>query len=170
MKLLDKFTSFASATQISDSQSGYRAYGRRAIESIRIHDTDMGAGSEILAQIKENNLKVHEIPIQVRYDVPSASSQNPLSHGLKVLGNLINLIGYERPMLTFGLSGAVAILLGLIFGFNAFSEYYSTSKLPYGPSFMSGIFLILGLLLVISGLILNTLVQIMKRQKITVSK
>ena len=170
MKLLDRFTSFASSTDISDSQSGYRAYGRKAIENIRIHNQDMSAGSEILAQIKDNNFQVRQIPIHVRYDVPSTSSQNPLSHGLTVLGNLINLIGYERPMLTFGLSGSVAILLGLIFGFNAFSEYYSTSRLPYGPSFLSGIFLILGLLLVISGLILNTLVQILNRQKIKVAK
>jgi glycosyltransferase involved in cell wall biosynthesis len=166
MKVLDKFTSFASRTEISDSQSGYRAYGRKAIQAIRIHNHGMSAGSEILSCIQVNAFQVHEIPIKVRYDVPSTSSQNPLSHGLEVLGSLINLIGYERPMMTFGISGAIATTLGLIFGFFAFSVYYSTKELPYGPSFISGIFLLLGLLLIISGLILNTLVQILKRQKI----
>ncbi|HTY52984.1 MAG TPA: glycosyltransferase family 2 protein [Methanomicrobiales archaeon] len=160
MKVLDQVTSIASSRDISDSQCGYRAYGRKAIESIRIENMDMGAGSEILSQIRANNLRVREIPIQVRYDVPSASSQNPVAHGLEVLGNLATMIGYERPMLTFIFSGVIAVALGLVFGLSAFS--ISGSALPYGPSFISGTFLILGLLLISSGLILKTLVQILK--------
>ncbi len=34
----------------TDSQSGYRAYSRRAIEEIKIRNPNMGAGSEILTQ------------------------------------------------------------------------------------------------------------------------
>jgi glycosyltransferase involved in cell wall biosynthesis len=166
MKVLDRFTSLASNTEIHDSQSGFRAYGRKAIEGIRIQNHGMSAGSEILSYVQDQKLKVQEIPIQVRYDIPNTSSMNPLSHGLEVLGNVINLIGYERPMLTFGISGGVATLFGLITGFYAFSIYHTTNRLPYGPSFISGILLVLGILLIVSGLILNTLVQILKRQKI----
>ena len=37
----------------------------------------MGAGSEILAQSKNYNLEVVEIPITVRYDVGGALAKNP---------------------------------------------------------------------------------------------
>jgi hypothetical protein len=48
---------------------------------------DMGAGSEILTQVKDCNLnlRVVEIPITVRYDISGTSSKNPVSHGFGVL-------------------------------------------------------------------------------------
>ena len=41
----------------------------------------MGAGSEILTQVKNYNLNVVEIPINVKYDIGGTSSKNPVSHG-----------------------------------------------------------------------------------------
>ena len=49
----------------------------------------MGAGSEILTQVKKHNLKLVEIPINVRYDISGTSSKNPVSHGFGVLGEQI---------------------------------------------------------------------------------
>ena len=49
MKVLNLFTRLH-GIKTTDSQSGYRAYGRRAIEGIKIRNPDMGAGSEILTQ------------------------------------------------------------------------------------------------------------------------
>jgi len=50
MKVLNMFTRFVGNMETTDSQSGYRAYSRRAIEEIRIRNPDMGAGSEILTR------------------------------------------------------------------------------------------------------------------------
>ena len=49
----------------------------------------MGAGSEILTQVKNCNLKVVEIPITVRYDISGTSSKNPGRHGFGMLGERI---------------------------------------------------------------------------------
>ena len=57
MKVLNLFTRLH-GTKTTDSQSGYRAYSRRAIEKIRVTNPDMGAGSEILTQAKDYNLKL----------------------------------------------------------------------------------------------------------------
>ena len=65
----------------TDSQSGYRAYSRRAIEEIKIRNPNMGAGSEILTRVRDCNLNVVEIPINMRYDTFGTSSKNPVSHG-----------------------------------------------------------------------------------------
>jgi glycosyltransferase involved in cell wall biosynthesis len=57
MKVLNLFTQLH-GTKTTDSQSGYRAYSRRAIEKIKITNPDMGAGSEILTQVKKHNLNL----------------------------------------------------------------------------------------------------------------
>ena len=49
----------------------------------------MGAGSEILTQSNNHNLKLVEIPITVRYDISGTSSKNPGRHGFGVQGEQI---------------------------------------------------------------------------------
>jgi glycosyltransferase involved in cell wall biosynthesis len=89
MKVLDGATNFAGGIYISDTQSGFRAYGKKAIEKIRFKDNDMFAGSEILMQIKDNDLKFEEVEIHCNYNVGDVSSQNPVSHGVKVLVQIL---------------------------------------------------------------------------------
>jgi hypothetical protein len=162
MKVLDMATMAAGGINVSDTQSGFRAYGKRAIEAIHIHNDGMAAGSEILLQVKENNLKVGEVPIVVRYDLGSTSSKGPVAHGLDVLNQLVKVISYRRPIWFFGLPGLCLAIFGVIVGSLAFSEYYLTSKFPYLLSMVSGLALILGLLLITTGLILNSIVQMVK--------
>ena len=89
MKILDGLTRFVSHLNITDSQSGFRAYSKKAIHAIQIKDTGMGAGSEILIEAVRNHLKIAEAPINVRYDIGSTSSMHPLFHGLSVVNTII---------------------------------------------------------------------------------
>ncbi|CAD6490957.1 MAG: hypothetical protein ANIMEMIM_00050 [Candidatus Argoarchaeum ethanivorans] len=50
MRVLNMFTRLVRNMETMDSQSGYRAYSRRAIGGIKIRNSDMGAGSEILTR------------------------------------------------------------------------------------------------------------------------
>jgi len=166
MKVLDYFTSFAGAERNIDSQSGFRAYGKKAINAIRISGDGMSVGSEILIKIAENQLKIAEVPINVRYDIEDTSSQNPVSHGVSVVYNIIGLVSYKRPLLAFGIPGAVLVIFGFLTSFNAFSEYYATTKFPYALSMISLVSLIAGLLFLIAALILNYLVVFVKDQRL----
>ena len=60
MKVLNHATKIAGAESTTDSQSGFRAYGKKAINAIHISKEGMSAGSEILVQIAENNLKLQK--------------------------------------------------------------------------------------------------------------
>ena len=113
MKVLNLFTRLVGNIKTTDSQSGYRAYSRRAIEKIKITNPDMGAGSEILAQSKNYNLKVVEIPITVRYDIEGTSSKNPVSHGVGVLMDLIRDFEYTHPLHVFGGIGILILGIGI---------------------------------------------------------
>lgn len=165
MKVLDTATQYASDMNITDSQSGFRAYGKRAIQSIQLGGNDMSAGSEILIQIGAQNLKVAEEPIRVRYDIENTSSQNPFIHGLSVLNAIIKLVSCKKPIWFFGMPGLLLTISGVFVGFMAFSDYYITARFPFAFSMVSALTLIMGMLLITSGLILNALVEIMRASK-----
>ena len=161
MRVLDTATTLAgNGLVVTDSQSGFRAYGKRAIQAIHISDEGMSAGSEILIQASDRHLQVAEVPIRVRYDIEGVSSKNPVSHGIGVLMNIVRLISLRRPLVFFGVPGLFITLMGLGVELHTFSEYYRTAQFHY-ILFTGGFsMLILGLLLVAVGLILYSLVQI----------
>jgi glycosyltransferase involved in cell wall biosynthesis len=165
MKVLDHATKFAGADSITDSQSGFRAYGKKAINAIHISKEGMSAGSEILIQIAENNLTFAEIPIIARYDIEETSSQNPIKHGILVLYNIIGMISYRRPLPAFGIPGFMLFFIGLIFGSWAITEYYTTTHFPFVLAMICGISVMMGLLLIIAALILNYLVIFVARYR-----
>ena len=51
----------------TDSQSGLRAFSKKAIEAIEIRSDRMDFSSEILLEAKRNNLKIVEVPIRAIY-------------------------------------------------------------------------------------------------------
>jgi len=162
MKVLDTATSTAGVKKGTDTQSGFRAYGKKAISVISISGQGMSAGSEILIQISNKKLTLMEVPINVRYDIQDTSTQNPISHGVSVLYDIIILISCLRPLPAFGIPGLILVFLGIVAAYFAFSEYYLTSKFPFVLSMMSEMFLILGLLMGVSALILNAVIVIVK--------
>lgn len=89
IKVLNFSTYIARGLKVTDSQSGFRAYGKKAIEKIRFNGKDMSAGSEILIQAKEYKLKVTEVEIYCRYDLDNCSSQNAVVHEMTVLLSII---------------------------------------------------------------------------------
>ena len=128
MKVLNLSTQVAGNIKTTDSQSGYRAYSRRAIEKIKVTNPDMFicAGSEILTQVKDYDLKVVEIPITARYDIENISTKNPVSHGVGVLNSVIGLIAEKRPLLYIGLPGFVTFVIGVFFGILLLQQYNQT--------------------------------------------
>jgi glycosyltransferase involved in cell wall biosynthesis len=165
MKMLDTATAAAGVEIGIDTQSGFRAYGKKAINAINISGTGMSAGSEILIQIKDKNLSIVEVPINVRYDIEDTSTQNPVTHGFLVLYNIIQMISYRRPLPIFGIPGIVLVLIGFLFGSWAITEYYTTTTFPFVLSMVGGVFVMTGLLLLIAALILNYLVVFVEEQK-----
>ena len=157
MKVLNMFTQFVGNMKTTDSQSGYRAYSRRAIEKIRVTNPDMGAGSEILTQSKNLKLKLVEIPITVRYDIGGTSSKNPWRHGFGVLGGLIRVISENRPLLFFGVAGAVFTIIGLILGAEVLYIANMGRGVAVGSALVSVLFIIIGVFSVFTGLILNAI-------------
>jgi dolichol-phosphate mannosyltransferase len=163
MKLLDTMTRLTGKVDISDSQSGYRAYGRRAIDAITIADDAMGAGSEILTQIMEHNLKVAEVPIRVRYDLENTSSQHPLTHGIDVLDSLVWRVAGKRPFLFIGLPGFLLTVAGIFAGMLLIQGYTQTGLISILNVLLVVIVLLIGVLGLFIGLTMDMIGRVNMR-------
>lgn len=157
------------AYKCSDSQSGFRALGPKALENINFHSEAYNFESDMITHFLKMGLGICEVPISVSYKVPNKHKKNPVSHGYDVLSNIVGAIGYTRPLLIFGIPGGLLFIFGLISGSFVISEYYHYQIFHYLVLFISFTTIIIGLLLITSGLILNSLVVMMKRMRAEVN-
>lgn len=72
-----------------DSQSGFRAFTRRAAAMLDCRGDRMEVSSEILAEVKRHNLRLAEIPIVSIYTPYSLSKGQGFIEGLKTLERLV---------------------------------------------------------------------------------
>jgi dolichol-phosphate mannosyltransferase len=157
MKVLDVATYVAGGLNVTDSQSGFRAYGKRAIENIHLYDTDMSAGSEILIQAGDYNLKFTEVEIHCRYDLDNCSSEHPFIHGPRVLFRILKDMEYRRPLYYFAFPGMIMASTGFLMGLKFLHEYYMGGYLRFGPTLLMVMLTIIGAFMVFTGIILHAI-------------
>jgi UDP-N-acetylglucosamine---dolichyl-phosphate N-acetylglucosaminyltransferase len=73
----------------NDSQSGLRAFNRRAIESIKLKANGYEVSSEILYEAKRNGLKVSEVPVEAIYTDHSKRKGTTVSDGFKIMWRML---------------------------------------------------------------------------------
>ena len=127
IKTITKITNRASYRNLTDSQSGFRGYSRRALEKIRLVEDGMRISTEILLRARTHNLTIKEVPITISYDVENGSTHNFLSHGLSVLFSVIQFISLRHPLLFYGLPGVGLLVVSGIFAHSAL-EFFSSSR------------------------------------------
>lgn len=82
-------TYFLFGVWVTDSQSGLRLFTTDAAKSLKLKSNRMEVSSEFIKEIKRNNFKFKEIPIQAIYTDYSLSKGQGFIVGLKTLFNLI---------------------------------------------------------------------------------
>ena len=146
--------------KVSDSQSGFRAYSKKAIKQIELKEKGMSVSAEILSQAKEKNLKISEVPINCNYDVEEPSTENPLVHGLSVLLSIIRLIEFSRPLQFFGIIGLSFFCGGIAFGIWALKIFNATRTLPLGLTLIMTLLVLLGIFTLYTGIILHSIARL----------
>ena len=74
---------------VSDSQSGFRAFSNKAAKKIDLQTSRMEISSEIISQIKKQDLKLVEVPISAVYSDYSLSKGQGLKTGIKTMIKLM---------------------------------------------------------------------------------
>ena len=88
-RVLDIATNITAGTSVTDSQSGFRAFRGDTISCYKFRDPGFGIESEMIADASENNLRILEVPITVKYDVENSSTKGPVTHGVGVLFKIV---------------------------------------------------------------------------------
>jgi glycosyltransferase involved in cell wall biosynthesis len=160
--VVNKAWRFASSDSMTDTQCGFRAYSKRAIDGINITEAGMSASLQVLDQASVNNLNVVEVPVSVRYG-GNTSTVEPGKHGMELINYILKKLKEEHPLLIFGGAGMVLTAIGLGFGILALNSYFETRFLPYGPTIIAAVAIYIGTLMIFGGLILNAIQSIAAR-------
>ena len=154
-KILDHATNIATSIPIRDTQSGFRAYSKNAIELIEFSNDGFTADSEILIDASKHGLRISEEKITVIYDTGRrTSTKNPILHGSSVLGSLIEMILVKHPLKYLGIPGFVIIFCGVLLSSYTISVFNQTALLPIPFALVSIGLLLLGFLLLMTSGIL----------------
>ncbi|MBI0583259.1 MAG: glycosyltransferase family 2 protein [Methanomassiliicoccus sp.] len=160
-KVINSLSNFSTQVEVTDSQSGLRALSRKALKNLNFTSEGYNVESDMITHFTEHGLVIKEVPISVRYDVPNGHKEGATSMGMKLLGNVVSMIGYKRPLLLFGVPGSLCVVAGLIIAFLTILEIVFTGTFITQAMLALGLFMI-GSFFFISALTLNSLVLMMK--------
>ncbi|MDA4122238.1 MAG: glycosyltransferase family 2 protein [Thaumarchaeota archaeon] len=162
----NKLLNAVTLSGVSDTQSGFRAYDKKAIETLRPSEAGMGVDSEILMDASRQGLRLMEVPVSVKYGIGKTSTHNPIYHTVDVFTSAIKLTSIRHPMTFYGIPGLIITLFGVYFVAHAYFLFLNGQNitnlvLTYAlMGFSVGIF---GLFTFFTGIILFTLSTVLRK-------
>ena len=164
VKVLTKVTNMSIKENLTDSQSGLRAYHKKVLQNINLTDSGMGISTEILIKGHQNKFKIVEVPIQILYG-KDTSTHNPVSHGTSVLLSTIKYTSIQHPLIFYGIPGIIFLLVGLSFLLWTLQIYAEETRVVTNIALVGIGALILGAVLMISAILLYSLVSIVRENR-----
>jgi glycosyltransferase involved in cell wall biosynthesis len=162
--ILDKATNLNAGLQITDTQSGFRAFARHTLPAFRFKSNGLAIESEMLMDAANAGFRIKEVGIDVRYDV-DCSSENPIKHGFGVLANVFHDMELNRPLIYFTLPGAILSIIGLAMGFSFLQRFYDGGGLFFGPTLLMILFVLIGTFMMFTGILLHTMSRLINENK-----
>ncbi len=164
IKAITKLTTTASNCEVTDAQSGYRAYGKTALERLALLENGMGVSVEVLVRAKEQGLRIAEVPLECKYSgVDRPSSRNPLRHGASVVSSLVKLIVEERPLVFLGIPGLVSLAVGMFFGVWMLQIYAAERQIVTNIALASLAFVLIGFFALSTAITLYAILRLSEK-------
>ena len=159
-KMLDKITKMAADLPFTDTQSGFRAYSKKAIESISFSIDGFGVDSEILIDASKKGLKITEEKVTVIYNTgEKTSSKDPISHSVGVMASLIELIAINHPLRYLGIPGLILLIIGIAFSVLVISMFNEDRYFSVPSTLVALGSMIIGLILLLMSVVLYSIVK-----------
>jgi len=146
---------------IKDIMTGYRAFSYEFVKGCPVLSKGFEIETEMTIHAVDKNFKLVEIPVTYR-DRPegSVSKLNTYSDGIKVLKMIATLFKEYKPFWFFGLFAFLLLVLSFGMGLPVVLEYFKTGLVPRFPTLIvSSIFLVLSIVLWITGIILEVIAK-----------
>jgi glycosyltransferase involved in cell wall biosynthesis len=163
IKIITSAANFGADFKVSDAQSGFRSYSKRAIESIHPTETGMSVSTEILLKISNKGLSVAEVPITVSYN-ENTSTEHPVPHGIAVLMNTLKFVSVKHPIPFYGFPGIVFVIIGSILGYQFLDAYLNRQVIFLGSLMAAIILFLVGTILCVTAVILFSMATLIREK------
>ena len=161
IKMISSLSGMVAYAGVKDTQSGFRAYNRKAIEKVCPTELGMGASTEILARARDSNLKIEEVPIEITYG-KDTSTHNPLYHGADVMLSTIKHLSIRHPLMFYGGPGLASLLIGAFFLTWTLIAYADQHRIITNIALVSVASSIIGVIFVAVGIILWVMISLVR--------
>ncbi|MDG6988706.1 MAG: glycosyltransferase family 2 protein [Nitrososphaerota archaeon] len=155
-KVLNDMTNRASNGALRDSQSGFRAYSKKALNELAVTEHGIGVESQMIIDALRKGLKVVEVPVAVIYG-DDTSTYGSTRHGTYVAGTIVRSILERSPLLYLGVPGLALITFGSLMVFFLVQLYDGSRYFSLPFALLSTGSLILGVLLIIAAMLLYSI-------------
>jgi len=154
-KFATKVVNFVSNANVSDAQTGFRAFSRKAAMQLNVQ-SNYTYTQETIIQAMFKGLKIVEVPVEFRKrEGKSRLISNIFVYALRAGLTILRSYLAYKPLKFFGGLGLLFIFAGLISGFRVFIHYLNTGLVsPYIPTaLLSTFLLIVGVQIIVIGLL-----------------
>ncbi len=157
-------------TDVKDSQSGMKAFGRDALRRMTLGESGFPICSELIAEASTRNLRIVEVGISYRRRIGN-SKLNPASAGPKILWASLKLLRDYDPLLLFVGFGLLLMATGFIVAWPIAVEYVTQGTFRMLGRALAAVFCWLsGMLSIFTGLILDAVNYTVKKMEARLSK
>lgn len=164
-KLLDKVSNLATELPYRDTQSGFRSYSKKAIESIKITTNGFGADSDILIDASRKGLRISEEKITVLYNTGGkTSTKNPVSHVGDVIYSVVETISIRQPLRYLGIPGLILVIIGIAYTIIVVTIFNDTRYFSVPSTLIAIGSLVMGMILLLMSAVLFSLSRAIQKQ------
>ena len=164
IKVITKITNATIKKQLTDSQSGFRAYSKKVLTELNPSDAGMGISTEILIKASSKNFRISEVPIKITYS-GNTSTHNPISQGSSVIISTIKYTSIEHPLKFYGIPSLIFFIIGLSFTYAATQYYAEIGRLNTNLTIVAAGTVLIAVVLLITGILLYSLVSVVREKR-----
>jgi len=163
IKVITKITNASIKKQLTDSQSGFRAYSKKVLNELNPSELGMGISTEILIKASSKNFKITEVPIKILY-TGDTSTHNPVSHGSSVILSTIKYTSIEHPLKFYGIPSMILFIIGISFTYLSAEYYAEIGRLNTNLTIIAAGTVLIAVVLLITSVLLYSLVSVVREK------
>ena len=163
IKVITKITNATIKKELTDSQSGFRAYSKNVLNELNPSDLGMGISTEILIKASSKNFRISEVPIKIIYS-GDTSTHNPISHGSSVLLSTIKFTSIEHPLKFYGIPSLIFFIIGSSFTYLSAQYYADIGRLSTNLTIVAAGTILIAVVLLITSILLYSLVSVVREK------
>ena len=159
--MITKITNATIKKQLTDSQSGFRAYSKKVVNELNPSESGMGISTEILIKASAKNFRISDVPIKITY-FGDTSTHNPITHGSSVILSTIKFTSIEHPLKFYGIPSIIFFIIGISFTYFAAQYYTEIGRLNTNLTIVAASTVLIAVVLLITSILLYSLVSVVR--------